>query len=138
MWGQSSKGCSLIYGQGSVKFDTQIWFFMGQVKEGFKFIEKLKIKSVWLRKDKKMAIFMVLGGIATSSWNECKDFESWEDLEETLKKTWCIKLNPSDAIAWAFQTFQREGGYTQDIIIFWRIEDILWIYEFVHSHWHVH
>ena len=89
----------------------------GLVKDGFKFIEEFKMKSVGMGEAKKMATFMALGGIATASWYELNNFETWEDLEESFKKTWCIKLNPSDAIAWACQTFQREEGYIQEYIV---------------------
>ena len=91
--------------------------FSGLVKDGFKFIEEFKMKSVGMGEAKKMATFRALGGIATASWYELKNFETWEDLEESFKKTWCIKLNPSDAIAWACQTFQREEGYIQEYIV---------------------
>ena len=81
-----------------------------------------------------MATFMALGGIATASWYELKNFETWGDLEDSFKKTWCIKLNPSDAIARACQTFQHEEGYIQEYCGIQRIEEILWIQERVHSH----
>ena len=51
------------------------------------------MKSVGMGEAKKMVTFMALGGIAIASWYELKNFETWEDLEEFFKKTWCIKLN---------------------------------------------
>ena len=36
-------------------------------------------------KAKKMATFMALGGIATASQYEHKDFETWEDLKNLSK-----------------------------------------------------
>ena len=38
-----------------------------------------------------MATFMALNGIATALWYEVKNFETWEELEESFKKTWYIK-----------------------------------------------
>ena len=48
--------------------------FSGLVKDGFKFIEEFKMKSVGMGEAKKMATFMALGGIATASWYELKKF----------------------------------------------------------------
>ena len=58
--------------------------FLGLVKCGFKFIEELEKKSVGMGEAKKMATFMLLGGIATASWYEHKDFKAWEELEESF------------------------------------------------------
>ena len=38
----------------------------GLVKDGFKFVEEFKMKSVGIKEAKKMATFMALGGIATA------------------------------------------------------------------------
>ena len=40
--------------------------FSGQVKDGFKFIEEFKLKSVGMTEPKQMATFIALGGIATA------------------------------------------------------------------------
>lgn len=69
------------------------------VKDKFKFLKEFKIESLGMGEAKKMAIFIALGGIATASWYEHKEYKTWEELEETLKKTWFIKINPSDALA---------------------------------------
>ena len=39
------------------------------------------------------------------------------ELEDAFKKTWCIKLNPLDAIARACSTYQKEDGYIQEYIV---------------------
>ena len=39
------------------------------------------------------------------------------ELEDAFKKTWCTKLNPSDAIARACQTHQKEDGYIREYIV---------------------
>ena len=39
------------------------------------------------------------------------------ELNDTFKKTWCTKLNPSDAIARAFQTHQKEDGYIRKYMV---------------------
>ena len=44
--------------------------FSGQVKDGFKFIEEFKMKSVGMTEPKQMATFIALGGIATALWFE--------------------------------------------------------------------
>ena len=41
----------------------------------------------------------------------------WAELEDAFKKTWCIKLNPSDAIARACSTYQKEDGYICEYIV---------------------
>ena len=82
--------------------------FLGQVKDGFKFVEEFKLKSVGMMEPKIMATFVALGGIANVLWFKSKSFSSWAELEDAFKKTWCTKLNPSDAIAHACQTFQRK------------------------------
>ena len=82
----------------------------GLVKARFKFIKEIEMKSIGMTEPKQMATFIALGGIATASWFERGSFVSWANLEDAFKKTWCIKLNPSDAIACACQIFQREDG----------------------------
>ena len=71
---------------------------------------------------KQMATFIALGSIATASWFERESFVSWANFKDASKKTWCIKLNPSDAIACACQNFQREDGYIRKYII--KFEDL--------------
>ena len=83
--------------------------FSGQVKDGFKFIEEFKMKSVGMTEPKQMATFIALGGIATALWFERESFSSWMELEDAFKKTLCTKFNPSDAIARACQTHQKGG-----------------------------
>ena len=61
--------------------------FSGQVKDGFKFIEKFKMKSVGMTEPKKMATFIALGGIATALWFERESFSLWAELEDAFKKT---------------------------------------------------
>ena len=39
--------------------------FLGKVKDGFKFIEEFKMKSVGMMEPKRMVTFVALGGIAT-------------------------------------------------------------------------
>ena len=75
------------------------------------------MKSVGMTEPKQMATFIVLGGIATALWFERESFSSWAELENTFKKTWCIKLNPSDAIACACSTYQKEDGYIREYIV---------------------
>ena len=75
------------------------------------------MKSVGMGEAKRIATFIALGGIATASWFEREDFKTWEALEESFKKTWCIKLNLSDAIARACQVYQREDGYIREYIV---------------------
>ena len=41
----------------------------------------------------------------------------WAELEETIKKTWCIKLNLLDAIACACSTYQKKNGYIHKHIV---------------------
>ena len=48
----------------------------GQVKDGFKFIEEFKMKSVGMTEPKRMATFIALGGIATALWFERESFSS--------------------------------------------------------------
>ena len=48
--------------------------FFGQVKDGFKLIEELNMKSVEMTEPKQMATFIALGGIATALWFERKNF----------------------------------------------------------------
>ena len=91
--------------------------FSGQVKYGFEFIEELKMKSVGMTEPKKMATYIALGGIATASWFERESFSSWMELVDAFKMAWCTKLNPSDAIARAFQTHQKEDGYIREYIV---------------------
>ena len=91
--------------------------FLGKVKDGFKFIEKFKMKSVGMTEPKHMATSIALSGIATASWFERESFKSYAELEEAFKKTWCTKLNPSDAIACVCQTFQKEDGYIREYIV---------------------
>ena len=57
-----------------------------------------------------MATFIALGSIATASWFERESFSLWAELEDAFKKTWCINLNPLDAIACACSTYQKEMG----------------------------
>ena len=40
--------------------------FSGKVKDGFKFIEEFKMKSMGMTEPKQMATFIALGGIATA------------------------------------------------------------------------
>ncbi len=91
--------------------------FSGKVKDGFKFIEEFKMKSVGMTEPKRMATFVALGGIATASWFKRESFSSWAELEEAFKKTWCMKLNPSNTIAWGCQTHQKEDGYIREYIV---------------------
>ena len=60
--------------------------FSGLVKDGFKFIEEFKMKSVGMGEAKKMATFMALGGIATASWYELKNFETWNIWKSLLRR----------------------------------------------------
>ena len=62
---------------------------LGQVKDGFKFIEEFKMKSVWMTEPKQMATFIALGGIATALWFERESFSSWAELGDAFKKT-CV------------------------------------------------
>ena len=75
------------------------------------------MKSVGMTEPKQMATFIALGGIATALWFERESFSSWMELEDAFKKTWCTKLNPSDAIARACQTHQKEDGYIREYIV---------------------
>ena len=68
------------------------------------------MKSIEVTEPKQMATFIALGVIATASWFERESFVSWANLEDAFKKTWCIKLNPSDAIACMCQNFRQENG----------------------------
>ena len=42
--------------------------FLGQVKDGFKFIKDRKMKSVGMTEPKQKATFIALNGIATALW----------------------------------------------------------------------
>ena len=64
-----------------------------------------------------MATFIALGDIATALWFKRESFSSWAKLEDAFKETWCTKLNPSDAIARACQTHQKEDGYVREYIV---------------------
>ena len=75
------------------------------------------MKSVGMGKAKLIATFIALGSIATASWFEWEDFKTWEALEDLFKKMWCIKLDPSDAIARACQVYQGEDGYIREYIV---------------------
>ena len=85
-------------------------FFFGLVKDGFKFIEKFEMKSVGMTEPKQMATFIALGDIVTASLFERESFVSWAELEDAFKKTWCTKLDTSDAIAIASQNHQKKMG----------------------------
>ena len=74
------------------------------------------MKSVGMMEPKRMENFVALGGIATMSWFKRESFLSWAELEDAFKKTWCTKLNPSDAITCACQTFQKKDGYLREYI----------------------
>ena len=50
--------------------------FSGKVKDGFKFIEEFKMKSVGMTEPKCMATFVAFGGIATVLWFEIEIFSS--------------------------------------------------------------
>ena len=54
--------------------------FSDQVKDGFKLIEKFKIKSVDMTEPKQMATFKALSGIATALWFKRESFSSWMKL----------------------------------------------------------
>ena len=75
------------------------------------------MKSVGMTEPKQMASFIALGGIATASWFETESFSLWAELEDAFKKTWCMKLNPLDAIARACSTYQKEDGYIWEYIV---------------------
>ena len=66
------------------------------------------MKSVGMTEPKHLASFIALGVIATALWFQGESFSSWMELEDAFKKTWCTKLNPSDAIACACQTFKKK------------------------------
>ena len=84
---------------------------------------------------KQKAPFIALGGNATASWFERESFVSWANMEDAFKKTWCIKLNPSDAIAWVCQNFQWEGGYIIEYIVkFEELKRFLWENEPAYTH----
>ena len=106
----ASKSADGVASNLLLKFEN----FSGQVKDGFRFIEELKMKYVWMTEPKQMATFIALGGIATALWFRSKSFSLWMELEDAFKKTWCTKLNPSDAIARACQTHQKEDGYIRE------------------------
>ena len=91
--------------------------FLGQVKDGFKFIEEFKTKSVGMTEPKQMATLIALGGIATALWAERESFSLWAELKDAFKKTWCIKSNLLDAIAYSCSTYQKEDGYIRDYIV---------------------
>ena len=48
----------------------------GQVKDGFKLIEEIKMKSVGMTEPKQMATFIAHTGIATALWFERESFSS--------------------------------------------------------------
>ena len=75
------------------------------------------MKSMGMIEPKKMATFIALGRIATTLWFEKESFSLWAELEDAFQKTWCIKLNLSDAIACACSTYQKEDGYTRKYIV---------------------
>ena len=60
--------------------------FSGKVKDGFKFIEEFKMKSVGMTEPKRMATFVARDGIATVLWFERESFSSWAKLIEAFKK----------------------------------------------------
>ena len=60
--------------------------FSGLVNNGFKFIEEFNMKSVGMGEAKKMSTFMALGDIATASWYELKDFETWKIWKGLLRR----------------------------------------------------
>ena len=85
------------------------------------------MKSIGMTEPKQIATFIALGGIATASWFERESFVSWANLEDAYKKTWCIKLKPSDAIACGCQNFQQEDDYIREYIVkFSRAQTVLW------------
>ena len=53
-------------GQNSVQFTSQIENFLGHFKDGFKFIDEFKMKSMGMTEPKKMATFIALSGIASA------------------------------------------------------------------------
>ena len=75
------------------------------------------MKSMGMTEPKQMTTFIALGGIAIALWFERESFSSWMELEDAFKKTQCTKLNPSDAIARACQTHQKEDGYIREYIV---------------------
>ena len=75
------------------------------------------MKSVKMTEPKRMTTYVALGSIATVLYFMREGFLPWAELEEAFKKTWCRKLNPSDAIAHACQTFQKEDGYIRGYIV---------------------
>ena len=75
------------------------------------------MKSVGMTEPKQMATFTALGGIATDLRFEKKSFSSWMELEDAFKKTWCTKLNLTEAISRACQSHQKEDGYIREYIV---------------------
>ena len=47
-----------------------------------------------------MATFIAPGEVATTLWFDQEDFKAWKEVDFLFKKTYCIKLKLSDAIAW--------------------------------------
>ena len=61
------------------------------------------------------------------------------ELEDAFKKTWFTKSNPSDTIARACQTHQKDDGYIRKYIFkFKELKKILWGSECSNTHQHVH
>ena len=75
------------------------------------------MKSVGMTEPKQLATFIALGGIATALRFERESFSLWVELEDAFKKTWCMKLNPLDAVACACSTYQKEDGYIWEYVI---------------------
>ena len=70
------------------------------------------MKSVGMTDPKSMATFIALGGNATASWFKRKSLSPGL-ISKTPSRTWCIKLNPSNAVAFVCQNYQLEYGYIQ-------------------------
>ena len=66
---------------------------LGQVKDGFKFIEEFKIKSVGMTEPKQMATFIALGGIATTLWFKRESFHLCADKKTPLRRPSVLNLN---------------------------------------------
>ena len=59
--------------------------FSVHFKDGFKFIEEFKMKSVGMTEPKQMATFIALGGVATALWFERESFPhgwNWKTLSK--------------------------------------------------------
>ena len=74
------------------------------------------MKSVGMTEPKQMATIIALGGIATALWFESESFSSWMELEDAFKKTWCSKLNPSDAKLGLVRPTKRRMGILGNIL----------------------